>query len=274
VKRKIGTMALVVVGLLLLVVSATGFEAGIRSIVPKGHEVLVPKPARMDENGPLRILAVGDSISVGCMKTPLEGWCGNLDHMLTDRGIEHQIYGHAYGGWSCAALWENFPARFDEVQPNLVIINCGTNDGSSYAPDPVLGEKWRSMVEYSYVRGAKILPVLIQYSNPEINAKAGRGWLVPAEANVNDTIFFNMQYYINYGWFVGVADLQQVPGDWDFLNGGTDGIHPNKRGHKIYARLFYRAMKDHYQWPNNVSQPCGMWGHRAIYSPPPFKECS
>jgi lysophospholipase L1-like esterase len=224
---------------------------------------------------PLVIMAVGDSISMGCTTTPMGGWCGGLDALLTARGIDHSIATHADYGLSCVALSAGFAARFNQIQPDLVILNCGTNDApSTQAQKNYMGERWRTMVEYAWTHSAHILPVLVQYSNREINEENNRTWLLPGEGAANDVIYTNMQYYISAGWFVGLADLQRVPGDWNYLSGGTDGIHPNAFGYGVYAAIFYRAMRAHYGWPDTVAEPCGMWGHRTIYGPPTYTACT
>jgi lysophospholipase L1-like esterase len=224
---------------------------------------------------PLNIMVVGDSISVGCDDAPLGGWCTMFSTLLTQNGINHTIAGHVISGYSCSGLSTGFPARFNEINPDVVIMNCGTNDApNDTAAMNYMGEKWRTMVEYSWTHGALILPVFIQYSNREINDEVGRGWLVPGEGHANDVIYVNMQYYISAGWFVGLADLQQIPGDWNYLAGGTDGIHPNDMGKNVMATIMYRAMRGHYGWPNTVQKPCGMWGHRIEYGPPAYTACT
>lgn len=231
-------------------------------------------PAMSDTS--LNIMVEGDSISLGCDSVPLAGWCAGLSGLLDDRSIQHTIAGDVHSGWSCTSLASTFKARFDQIQPDLLILNCGTNDvPNTPAAQDAMGTAWRTMVEYAHAHGALVLPVFVQYSNPEINAKNGRAWLVSGEANANDVIYRNRQYYVNYpGWFAGLADFQQVPGNWDFLNGGTDGIHPNPTGQRAYAAIVYRALKDTYGWPDTVPTPCSMWGHRDIYDPPPYIPCS
>lgn len=227
----------------------------------------------------ISIMVVGDSISVGCGTTPLTGWCADLSTLLTERGIAHSIDAHAISGWSCISLAAGFPARFDAIQPHLVIMACGTNDApSTQAAMDAMGEKWRTMVEYAWThrgtRDTRILPVFIQYSDIEINEENGRSWLLSGEGRANDTIYVNMNLYDPSVWFAGLADLQRVPGDLNYLIGGTDGIHPNQLGNHVYADIFYRAVKDHYGWPDTVGEPCGMFGHRWIYWPPPFIPCT
>jgi lysophospholipase L1-like esterase len=234
----------------------------------------VSPAAARDEAIQVSIMVVGDSISLGCDSQPLGGWCARLSALLTERGITHHIAGHVASGWSCGALAAGFAARFDAIQPDVVILNCGTNDApSSQGARDFMGERWRTMVEYSWIHGAHILPVWVQYSNREINAKNGRAWLLSGEGAANDVVYVNMAYYSGAGWFAGIADLQRVPGDWNYLSGGADGMHPNSFGQNVYASIFYRALMGHFGWPDDVPEPCGMWGHREIYDPPNYVPC-
>lgn len=231
-------------------------------------------PQTAASEGSLSIMVVGDSISLGCDSVPLGGWCSQLSSLLAERGISHTIAGHVISGWSCGSLSAGFASRFDQIQPDVVIMNCGTNDApQNQTQKDSMGTAWRIMVEYAYTHGALILPVFIQYSNVEINNENGRWWLVPGERNANDTIYVNHLYYVNAGWFVGLADFQQIPGTWDYLNGGTDGIHPNLLGQSVYATIVYRAMQTHYGWPATVQARCGMWGHSVEYNAPDFTPC-
>lgn len=224
---------------------------------------------------PLKIMVLGDSISAGCGVHPLTGWCKEFADILDSKEIGYQISAWAISGRSCSSLQPGFKAAFDKAQPNVVVMSCGTNDVPNDGKSKeVMGAAWRTMVEYSWTHGAHVLPVFVGYSNPEINQAAGRGWLVNGEATANDVIYENMKYYQSAGWFVGLADMQIVPGDWNFLNGGTDGIHPNELGAKVMAMLYYRAMRAFYGWPDSVAVPCGMWGHRSGYGPREFVACA
>jgi lysophospholipase L1-like esterase len=235
----------------------------------------VAQPSHLATDDQISIMVVGDSISFGCDSTPLSGWCADLDSLLTTRGIDHTIAGHVIPEQSCVTLQPGFAARFTAITPDLVIMACGTNDATAtQAQIDWLGDRWRTMVEYAHTNGAMVLPSFVQYSNPEINAKNGRGWLVGSEGSVNDTIFRQLPYYQPYGWFAGLVDFQQVPGDWNNLNGGNDGIHPNTLGKQVYAALVYRSLQAFYGWPATVAAPCGMWGHRAIYEPPSYITCT
>lgn len=235
----------------------------------------IAQPSHRATGDPLSIMVVGDSISLGCDSAPLFGWCAELDSILTTRGIDHTIAGHVISGQSCVTLESGFATRFNAIDPDLVIMACGTNDATAtQAQIDWLGDRWRTMVEYAHTHGAMLLPSFVQYSNPEINAENGRGWLVGSEGAANDTFFRQMAYYSPYGWFAGLVDFQKVPGDWTYVAGGSDGIHPNSLGQQVYAVLVYLALRVFYGWPDTVATPCGMWGHRVVYDPPTYITCT
>jgi lysophospholipase L1-like esterase len=222
--------------------------------------VLVPLPARAD--APLRVGVVGDSIAGSCAD-PDGGMCAALDSLLTARGIAATFHLATVPQASCGGIIAAEAAMLAADHPDLVIIMCGTNNPTATPPDrDALGWQWRTLVEAAHGAGAKVLPALIQYSDPGINAAAGRSWLVEGEARANDTLYGQWHYYEPSGWFAGKLDLQQVPGNRDYLKGGTDGIHPNRLGQQVYAALIYRALRVYYGWPDAVPQPCGMWGAR------------
>lgn len=208
---------------------------------------------------PLRILAVGDSITAQCAPAGTTGWCGRLLDLLAARGIAATVTVAATSGAACGPLAAGLGAGLT-AGVDLVVINCGTNnDTSTQAARDALGAQWRTLVEAAHVGGAMVLPVLIQYSDPEVEAAAGRSWLVPSEVRANDILYSNWHYYQPAGWFAGTLDLQQIPGDRDYL---ADGVHPGPLGQYTIAALTYRALRAYYGWPDDVPQPCGMWGHR------------
>lgn len=254
---------LAVVTAVILIISLILFADG-------GHSARGGARVTRSSNSQVRIFVVGDSISAGCGNNPPTTWCGPFDEILTTNQIPHVIGAYAIPGWSCQTLWsQGFRDSVVAFQPDLVVMNCGTNDvPNSQATKDAMGTAWRSMVEYVKTHtGAMILPALIQYSNPEIQDRYGRSWLIPGEKNANDVMYFNWQYYPS--WFAGVVDLQRVPGDYSYLNDGSDGIHPNAFGEKVYAAIFYRAVRGYYGWPDNVDEPCGMFGHWRDYGVPP-----
>jgi len=222
--------------------------------------VPLPTPAKTPTTN-LKVGVVGDSIANSCAAAD-RGMCGALDELFAARGIHATYFLATIPSASCGGVI-NAEISMLTNHPDLVIVMCGTNNPTGTAAErDQLGWEWRTLVENARVAGAMILPALIQYSDPGINAAVGRGWLVDGEARANDTIYAQWHYYDPSGWFAGHLDLQQIPGNRDYLAGGNDGIHPNHLGQQIYAVLIYRALRMFYNWPDTVPQPCGMWGAR------------
>jgi lysophospholipase L1-like esterase len=211
---------------------------------------------------PLRIGVVADSTAESCT-LPGAGICGYLDQLLTARGVAVTWHPAVVPGASCGGLVAAQASMLAAHSPHLVVILCGTNNATgSAAQRAQLGAEWRTLVEAAHVAGAMVLPALIQYSDPGISAWQGRGWLPESEARANDVLYGQWGYYDPAGWFAGKLDLQVIPGNRDYLAGGTDGIHPNSLGQQVYAVLIYRALRAHYGWPDDVPLPCGLWGAR------------
>lgn len=227
----------------------------------------------------LHVMVLGDSITVGCTTTPPTGWCGPLSTMLTASGIQHTITGHAVSGVDCGYWAQRIDAILPTDQPDVVLINCGTNnDGNSPLGRERLGEQYRTILEAIHVHNptTKAAVGLIGYSNFEIQNAQGRAWLRTSEPAVNDTIYYNViRYYLPAGWPIVFADFQRMPGTSDYLNGGSDGIHPNSAlGHKTMAAIWYRSLVAPLGLMDNVPEPCGMWGHRPTYQEPEFISCT
>jgi lysophospholipase L1-like esterase len=223
---------------------------------------LVPSTAGRADPQPLRILAVGDSITAQCSE-PSGGWCAPLLDLLTARGIPATITVVAVPGATCGGLIAPLQAALAVGDYDLMVLNCGTNNPTSTPPQRgQLGWEWRTLVESAYVDGALIMPTLVQYSDPGISAWQGRGWLPESEARANDVLYGQWGYYDPFGWFPGKLDLQKIPATRSFLLGGTDGIHPNIRGRQTIAALTYRGLRAHYGWPDDVAEPCDLYGAR------------
>lgn len=218
---------------------------------------------------PIRILTLGDSITSLC---PTGGYCGPLGALLTATGQPYTFINRASGGTACDYTASNINSWLTTDHPDLVLLNCGTNNvPQNQAMKDALGTQWRTIVEAVHVYGAKLAVSFIGYSNPD-NISQFHANLPTYEANANDTIYVNMQYYQPYGWFSGVADFQSMPGDLDYLL--ADGIHPVALGYKTMAAVWYRSLRVAMGWDDVVPSPCGMWGHRPAYGPPSFTGCT
>ena len=225
------------------------------------------------EPAPVRILVIGDSISA------TEVWQQELGRLLDVGGVPREIHTLAAAGASCWQLAGQTPYALETYQPDLVVIECGTNDDPS---DSVYGESrtgwsFRVMVEavhqFRPAQPIPIVPALIQYSDPNTAPR----WLWESnEPRTNDVLWTNMRYYrpptTSAPWFAGIADLQRIPSNATYLDG--TGIHPTPQGHKVIGRIVYDEAAGRMGWPPAAEpSPCGLNGHRPGAPAPTATPC-
>jgi lysophospholipase L1-like esterase len=212
-------------------------------------------PVRAVEPTPLRILAVGDSITAPCASSPPGGWCATLSALLTQAGVPHQIRTLAQSGASCAYVSDRIVAELAAHPADLVLLNCGTGNAMvTTAEQAAFDAQWRGIFQASHDAGALVLPAFIMYSIDAIQQAQGRPWMLTRERAVNKAICSMVKSYPDT-WRAGVLDLQVIPSTVEYIEGGTDGIHPNARGHQVYGALAYRALRGRYAWPDIAPAP-------------------
>lgn len=225
------------------------------------------------------ILTVGDSISS-------EGrWQARLSEMLASAGAPNTIVNKAVAGITCVetnTILTN--AVLQQVNPDLVIIACGTNDNPNAIKygEPETGWALRSMIErvHAWKATAKVMPALIQYSDPMLVSDTK----ISNEGRINDILYRNMLYYPVGPWLAGIADLQYIPSTATYLRDTEPypearGIHPTERGYYYMARIMYDSGRSVMGWPvltdvvnpntgENWSQLCDLYGHRKGFQRP------
>lgn len=229
----------------------------------------VPGPSAVADVPPLRILAIGDSL------TATGQWQAETSRLLAAAGVPHQFATVTALGSRCGYWPDKISALLVQHQPDLVIFNCGTND------DPAERMSWgesrtgwalRVVVEttraYRPTAPARTLPVLVQYSDP----LSSPGWLLANEAATNDALWSNESLYLTSGHLAGIANLQPVPGTADYTV--DDGVHHTDRGYRTVGRVVYDAARAVMGWPAAIDPPlCGQYGHRPGTARPAYIPC-
>lgn len=234
-------------------------------------DIPTPTPLR-----PLRILTVGDSITAHCGDVPPAGYCGPLGTMLDQAGVSHVFINRAVAGTDCDYTASNIQTWLTADQPDLVLLDCGTNNvPGSQASQDLMAAQWRTIVETIHATPVKQAISFIGYSNP-VNASTFGSSLPTTEGVANDVIYREWQYEIGRpGWatgFSGLADFQRLPGNLTYLDSG--GIHPIALGYQAMAAIWYRSLEATMGWPDLVTEPCGMWGYRPGGTPRQFVQCT
>jgi lysophospholipase L1-like esterase len=192
--------------------------------------LVIPSPVHAAN--PLRILLVGDSITVGYSTG--SGWRTTLQGLFESVGQPVQMEMVAVGGYGTSDLAPGFPYGLAALKPDLVLINLGTNDGWDIPGFEARYDKMLSAV--IDMTSAKVGLAFIQYSaSPPLAA---------LEAAVNDAMYRRMYAHgflntIPPVWFAGLANFQDIPPS--YLDSG--GIHPTAAGYEIYAHKLYDAYR-------------------------------
>jgi lysophospholipase L1-like esterase len=182
-------------------------------------------------------------------------------------------------GSSCWQLAGQVQRALETYQPDLVVLECGTNDDPTAMAygEPLTGWSFRATVEAIHQfrpdRPIPIVPVLIQYSDP---SRAPRWLWETNEPRTNDVLWTNMRLYrppfTSAPWFAGIADLQRIPSNATYLDG--TGIHPTPRGHEVIGRIVYDEAAARMGWPPAAEPPpCGLDGHRPGTAAPAVTPC-
>jgi lysophospholipase L1-like esterase len=203
--------------------------------------------------GPVRILALGDSI------TAAFGWQAALSQRLDLADVQHVITTRAVGGTRCSYWPSRIAALLAEHDPDVVMLLCGTNDDPAERiyGEPMTSWSVRSVYEAAHAYGAAVVPTFVQYADPFL----APGWLIDSLPVINGYLYTEIIRHIS--WWVGILDLQMIPASAVYL--ADDGIHPNTHGQATIGLLAYRALAPFLQEPG-APEPCGMAGHQRGYA--------
>lgn len=177
---------------------------------------------------PCRILAVGDSITVGSGSADGTGYRGWLAAALDRRDVAAHTAMCAQGGGTLRTVAPLVPAALEAHQPDVVLIHIGTNDAAQ--PDLT---SWQSrhgaLLDQilAWSPTVRVACALIQRSYPAWSASqvAINGWITSNVAARQAT------------GRVAVADMTS----WGQEH-TSDGVHPLEAGYVHMARVWAEAI--------------------------------
>lgn len=229
------------------------------------------RAASIPPESPLRIAVGGDSISEPCITS--SGWCGELRGLLAKQGVVAEFSALASGGKRCKWIAERIVAFLEEVHPDILLLNCGTNDDpNEYCyGEPCTTWSWRIIVEAARTRDINVGVAFIGYTDPDDPKVIGAR---PRLERENDLLYSQISRFQTV-WDLALANFQVVPGDPDYL---PDGVHPiSPVGARVYAEIWHGAVASR-SWAPAGWTPlgytsCGMYGRRTGYPVPQYTPC-
>ncbi|NLC01174.1 MAG: arylesterase [Pseudomonas formosensis] len=103
------------------------------------------------------ILLIGDSISAAFGLEIEQGWVSLLQKRLEEQDYPYRVVNASVSGETTAGGLARLPALLEQVQPQLVIIELGGNDGLRGLPAANMQQNLSAMVEQSRASGADVI---------------------------------------------------------------------------------------------------------------------
>ncbi|GGK28196.1 hypothetical protein GCM10010124_21030 [Pilimelia terevasa] len=192
---------------------------------------------------PVRILALGDSLTWGTAAPHLDGWRRGLRARLVRAGVPVDFVGsRATGafadnqhdgrpGWRIADLRRAAPALVRAADPDVILLHVGTNDVKLPGPGVAGAPARLGLLLDQLLRLAPAAPVLVAQV-----ANSPRVDIQPRLARFNRSLAV---VAARRGPRVRVVDMAALGVFSDF----ADSLHPNRRGYAVLAHRWYRALQ-------------------------------
>lgn len=207
------------------------------------RRALMPTPTKTT-----KIMAVGDSITVGYGSADNAGYRPWLAALIGFQGIWATMSMHAHGGWTLADAKPGLAAALTTNTPDIVVVNLGTNE---WLPDTA------SQNAYQTAYGQMIDQVLASSSTVKMACAqipiSQVASMQPMEARANTAIAAAVNARLGTGrvvlsdqrattearWMLEATDgSNPPPGRWTF-----DGVHPTDAGYLQMAQSWLTAIK-------------------------------
>jgi acyl-CoA thioesterase-1 len=176
--------------------------------------------AAVPATAPLRIVALGDSLTSGHRLSRAEAYPSLLEAALRDDGVAAVVVNHGVSGDTSSGGVRRLSAALDD-RPDILIVALGVNDGLRGVPVAQVRRNLETVVEAAQARGVTVLLCAME-------ALPLYGWQYTVD-------FHNMYTAIADKYKVSLVPflLMGVFGNPDLMS--PDGVHPNAAGAKVMA---------------------------------------
>jgi len=250
-----------------------------RPVVGAAAAAECPSPAP----APKVILTVGDSITEGATMagSVSPSYRAELGRLLDAACLPHTFVTAAVGGTTCGYWSSRMAGLMAQHQPDVVLINCGTNDrmdNKTSAQISAWEGVYRGLFDTALDADPDVIafPAWVQYSagRPSEGCTTPPGpspsWLPASQAKVNDAIYRSMRVIDEFGHRVpGWIDYQPIPEA--YLD--QCGVHPTAGGYDVMGRIAYNTIAPHLVTVPAADLPCGLTGRRPGGAVPNWIPC-
>jgi acyl-CoA thioesterase-1 len=170
--------------------------------------------------GPVRIVALGDSLTSGHRLPRTQSYPSLLEATLNEDGVPAVVINHGVSGDTSTGGLRRLPAALED-RPDILILALGVNDGLRGVSVAQVRRNLETIIETAQARGVSVLLCAME-------ALPLYGWQYTVD-------FHNMYTELSEKYKLPLVPflLMGLLGNPDLMS--SDGIHPNAAGAKAMA---------------------------------------
>lgn len=186
-------------------------------------------PAQVITTNKPKILAFGDSLTIGLGLTEKESYPSLLQEKLKAEGFDYEVINAGQSGDTSAGGLSRIDWSLNQPNIEIMILELGANDmlrGSSVAQ---MKENLRQIIRKAKAKNVAVL-LCGMYASPSLGAEYGREYMAAFKSLAAEEKVAFLPFFLE--GVGGVKTLNQA-----------DGIHPNAEGTRIVANTVYKSLK-------------------------------
>lgn len=152
-----GRRHFIVLGLYTLLVSRYGLRARLAVAAPAENASHVNDSSQTPRTAQRSVLVVGDSLSAEYGLAQGSGWVEHIAQLLHEHDTGYQIYNRSISGDTTSGGVTRLPADLDQLKPDIVLIELGSNDALRGLPLDMVRKNLAEMIRLCQEAGAHVM---------------------------------------------------------------------------------------------------------------------
>jgi acyl-CoA thioesterase I len=212
---------------LILFTAACGTSAVSLNEKPSAKQQ--PQPAPSTNPNRKKIVAFGDSLTIGLGLTEKESYPSLIQEKLNADGYDYQVINAGVSGDTSAGGLERIDWTLNQPNIEILILELGANDMLRGLPIKQMKENLRQIIQKAKAKNIEVL-FCGMYAPVQIGNAYQREFMAAFKELADEEKVVFLPFFLE--GVGGVKNLNQA-----------DGIHPNAEGTKIIAGTVYKQLK-------------------------------
>lgn len=221
-------LSYVLFGLILLAAGCGVPTITTKSTRPSANANTAPVKPPADPNRK-KILAFGDSLTIGLGLTEKETYPSLLQEKLNAEGYNYEVLNAGVSGDTSGGGLERIDWSLNQPNIEILVLELGANDMLRGQPVAQMKENLRKIIQKAKAKNIAVL-LCGMYAPTSMGADYQREYMAAfKDLSAEEKVAFLPFFLESVG---GIKKLNQA-----------DGIHPNAEGTKIVANTVHKALK-------------------------------